>query len=290
MRLTKYEMQQGAGGPIGHVQGHKDSSVQQSKGRRPIITSRTNIELIAHRGWSTRFPENSFPAFSAAIAAGADQLEFDVRVSKDGIPFVIHDSTLDRTTDCTGKVAELSAQELKRANLLDPQGDRLLGLGIPTLYDVLTHFAGLVGLNIHIKGIDQGQTPLHLLSQYTPSPDRPFYIAGNRDVLGMALKICPHIPRCYVQARNSDASAVFQHASELGCERIQFFKGYYQPCHLQSAVEMGFVTNLYWADESGEAEEAVRGGVRALLTNDIGPIHMHLSKMGANTRAAGYWD
>lgn len=233
--------------------------------------------LIAHRGWSVRFPENSFPAFSAAIAAGADEIEFDVRVSKDGIPFVIHDTTVDRTTDGTGIVAELTASELRKLNLKDVDGKVLPGLTIPTLETVLANFAGQIGLNIHIKGMDVRATPLHLIASLTPFSYQPFYLAGDRKVLEAALEICPHVPRCLIQGRkDTNMDLVFQTASELLCERIQFFKGYYEIKDLHTCLEHGFIPNLYWADEPNEAEQAFQNGVIGLLTNDIGPIYQHL--------------
>ena len=235
--------------------------------------------LIAHRGWSTRFPENSLPAFAAAVAAGADELEFDVRVSADGVPFVIHDSTIDRTTDGTGKVADLTATELKRVNLKDENGKVIPGLSIPTLQEVLASFLGQVGLNIHIKALDERCTPLYLIQTITPFHYKSFYLAGSREVLEAALRICPHIPRCLIQGRkDTDLDKVFATAHDLWCERIQFFKGYYQEQDIQTCLEHGFIPNLYWADEPLEAERAFRSGVIGLLTNDIGPIRKHLIK------------
>lgn len=235
--------------------------------------------LIAHRGWSARFPENSIPAFAGAIAAGADEIEFDVRVSEDGIPFVIHDSTIDRTTDGSGRVDELTAAQLGQVNLKDATGEPLIGLGIPTLHQVLLSFTGQVGLNIHIKGMDQRCTPLHLISSITPPRNCSFYIAGNQEVLAAALETCPHIPRCFIQGRkDTDMGKVFQIAQELRCERIQFFKGYYEVQDLQACLDLGFITNLYWADEPGEAEQGFENGVIGLLTNEIGLLRKHLLK------------
>ena len=237
------------------------------------MDSQMKPHLIAHRGWSQRFPENSFPAFAAAVAAGADELEFDVRVSKDGIPFVIHDSTIDRTTDGSGSVSELTARELKRVNLKGLQGDVLLGLGIPTLQEVLATFGDAVSLNIHIKKLDQRRTPLHLIASLAPFVYKPLYIAGDREVLSAALEVCPHIPRCYIQGRTDiDLNVVFQTAGDLFCERIQFFKGYYEVADLRTCLEMGFIPNLYWVDEPGEAAQAIENGIFGLLTNDVGPI------------------
>src|SRR5262245_31578994 len=67
---------------------------------------------IAHRGGAKLRPENTLLAFAHAMACGVDAIECDVRLSRDGEPVVIHDETLDRTTDRTGPVAALPADEL----------------------------------------------------------------------------------------------------------------------------------------------------------------------------------
>jgi len=69
---------------------------------------------IAHRGASGTFPENTLSAFRAAIDAGVDMCELDVQLSRDGSVVVIHDETVERTTDGKGEVAELTIEELKR--------------------------------------------------------------------------------------------------------------------------------------------------------------------------------
>ena len=69
--------------------------------------------IIGHRGASVVALENTLPAFEAAIAAGADGIEFDVRLSSDGVPVIIHDDTLSRTHGVRRRVAELTAEELR---------------------------------------------------------------------------------------------------------------------------------------------------------------------------------
>lgn len=89
--------------------------------------------IIAHRGASGTCPENTLLAFDRALEYGADALELDVRLSADGVPVVIHDSTLERTTDGRGPVG---AWPLERLRALDAGG----GERIPTLADVLERY------------------------------------------------------------------------------------------------------------------------------------------------------
>ncbi len=102
------------------------------------------MKIIGHRGYSAKFPENTLMAFQGAIDAGADMIEFDVLLSKDHIPVVIHDDTLHRTTNGKGLVASLSLKELKKL-------DAGQGEAIPTLEEVLQLTQNKIPLHIEIK-------------------------------------------------------------------------------------------------------------------------------------------
>ena len=78
-----------------------------------ILEKKNRPWVIANRGYRSAFPENTISAFEAAIQVKADMIEFDVCLSRDRIPVVIHDKTLDRTTDGKGLVADFSLSELK---------------------------------------------------------------------------------------------------------------------------------------------------------------------------------
>ncbi len=99
-----------------------------------ILTDPSVRLVIAHRGASATFPENTGQAFREALCQGADALEFDVRCSADGVPVVIHDPTLDRTTHRRGRVSELTLEEIQRS---DAGG----GEGVPSLEQVLEAFS-----------------------------------------------------------------------------------------------------------------------------------------------------
>src|SRR5258705_4348638 len=92
--------------------------------------------LAAHRGGALLWPENSLLAFRNATALGADFIEFDVHLSRDGEVMVIHDATLDRTTTGAGPVRERSAAELKALRLKDRSG-AVTAETVPTLDEVV---------------------------------------------------------------------------------------------------------------------------------------------------------
>lgn len=95
--------------------------------------------LIAHRGYAARYPENTLPALQAAVDAGARWLEFDVQLSADRVPVLLHDTTLERTAGRAGAVFELTAQQLSAVAVSEPArfGGRFSGVTIPMLADVV---------------------------------------------------------------------------------------------------------------------------------------------------------
>ncbi|NIS60925.1 MAG: glycerophosphodiester phosphodiesterase [Proteobacteria bacterium] len=100
---------------------------------------------IAHRGASAYRPENTMEAFMEAITLGADSIEMDVRQTVDGHLVLIHDETVERTTDGTGAIAALTIKQVKTL-------DAGMGTRIPTLEEVFSHFVGdEVILNLEIK-------------------------------------------------------------------------------------------------------------------------------------------
>ena len=106
---------------------------------------------IAHRGASGRFPENTLCAFAAAITAGAAMCELDVHMTRDGTLTVIHDDTVDRTTDGKGAVAAMTLEEIKRLDAGVNFGAQFRGERVPTLEEVFTFVDGRCGLNVELK-------------------------------------------------------------------------------------------------------------------------------------------
>jgi glycerophosphoryl diester phosphodiesterase len=104
--------------------------------------------VVAHRGASIEQPENTIEAFAAAIDAGADAVEFDVRMTADGHAVVMHDPDVSRTTDGQGLVAEMTLDEIRT-------------LGVPTVGEALACLSGRAAADIEIKNLpgEPGFTP-----------------------------------------------------------------------------------------------------------------------------------
>jgi glycerophosphoryl diester phosphodiesterase len=115
--------------------------------------------VVAHRGASAEAPENTIEAFRRGVDAGADAVELDVHLTRDGQLAVIHDETLDRTTDRTGAIASLTMDEIRKADAgarfarPDDSGFPFAGKGhrVPTLPEVLEWLPDGIGLVVEIK-------------------------------------------------------------------------------------------------------------------------------------------
>lgn len=134
--------------------------------------------LFAHRGGSRIAPENTIEAFAAGLAGGADRLEMDVHATRDGHVVVLHDPTVDRTTDGRGAVRDMTLADLHRldagARFAGDAGDfpyRGRGVRVPTLAAVLEAFPG-VALNIEIKQDEPAieQAVLAVLDRFAARP------------------------------------------------------------------------------------------------------------------------
>lgn len=115
-------------------------------------TDLKHVLNIAHRGASGGYPENTLAAFAAAIEVGAAMCELDVHLTGDGVPVVIHDETIERTTDRKGAVAAMTLRELRKADAGIRFAAQFAGERIPTLEEVFRLTAGRCGLNIELKG------------------------------------------------------------------------------------------------------------------------------------------
>ncbi len=109
--------------------------------------------IFGHRGAAAHAPENTLPAFERALELGADGIELDVALSADGVPVVIHDDTLDRTTNGTGPVGACRLAELAALEAGYPArfGARFAGTRLPTLEDVFAQFGQQAVINVELK-------------------------------------------------------------------------------------------------------------------------------------------
>lgn len=156
------------------------------------------LHRVAHRGYCTVTPENTLPAFTAAVRAGATFVEFDVRVTADGVPVVIHDRTVDRTTSGSGQVWDLSYDQiatLDAGSWFDPG---FAGLRVPTLAETLDLLAPTEpGLLVEIKPPATLDEVKAVMAELTERDllDRSVVQSFDTDVLRKARDVVPEVRR-----------------------------------------------------------------------------------------------
>jgi glycerophosphoryl diester phosphodiesterase len=117
----------------------------------PAQTSR--VVVISHRGEHLRHPENTIPAFQAAVDAGADFFELDVRTTADGKLVLMHDAGVDRTTNGHGQVADMTFDEIRKLDAGIKMGSQFAGTKVPTYDEALEFARGKIGVYIDAKRI-----------------------------------------------------------------------------------------------------------------------------------------
>jgi len=114
---------------------------------------RGKLELVAHRGFASQYPENTFLALERAVDAGARHLEFDIHLTRDRVPVLLHDEGLERTADRNELIAEIDSSELSSYSVHEPArfGDRFSGEPIPRLSDVVAWLGGLPSVHSFVE-------------------------------------------------------------------------------------------------------------------------------------------
>lgn len=234
--------------------------------------------LCAHRGFNTAAPENSLPAFGAAVALGAPEIEFDLWETKDGEIVSIHDSKLDRVSDGTGYVWEYTLDELKKFNFGKGYNGVYDGLKILTFEEILRKFSSHVIMNIHIKSRDN-KGPLRddylkkiisLIDIYD-CEKYIYFMSGNDFVLKQLGRLAPHLRRCVGGGDAKDF--VVERAIEMGCEKVQFFLEHISKDKVELAHKHGIICNAFYADTVERAEMYLDIGIDCILTNDYQRIY-----------------
>jgi len=133
------------------------------------------IKVVGHRGSVKFAPENTIPAFEAAIRYGADLVEMDIRETKDGELVIMHDGKVDRTTNGSGKVADLTLAEIKNLDAGSWFGSEFTGVKVPTFKEVLKIIRGRALPDIDFKA---------------GSPDKLIKILKEEDLLGKVTLYC----------------------------------------------------------------------------------------------------
>ncbi len=221
--------------------------------------------FCAHRGVSALMPENTLPAFAAALALGADEIEFDVRLTKDAQMIVSHDGTLDRISDGKGNLQDLTLRELKELNIGVKQGWKV---PFCTPEEVFEQLANKIVFNIHLKEHGEDGLLIRKLEQLVQKYDayQSVYFAASPAELEWMQKIAPDIERAAIQLP-WDKIGIFDMAEQYACSRVQFWNGMFDEELIERLHDRGIRCNHFFADCREDYEKYFEMGVDTLLTN-----------------------
>jgi glycerophosphoryl diester phosphodiesterase len=223
----------------------------------------------AHRGASARAPENTLVAFRAAEAAGADGIELDVHLSADGVPVVIHDATLERTTSGRGAVGDRSAAQLQQLDAGSRFSPAFAGERLPTLEEVFVWAGDRLRLNVEIKDAAAGRAVPELLSRYPAV--RALVSSFDHDLLEALRARNRDLPLAFLVDRRFWRGAVAR-AAACRAESLHPRQDLVSPALLAACRAAGLAVAPWTVDDPQRALRLRELGCAGLFTNDPGRI------------------
>ncbi len=234
--------------------------------------------IAAHRGASTSHPENTLPAFREAIRLGAHQIELDVYLTKDKQLVVMHDATVDRTTNGTGKIADLTLAQVKQLDAGSWKGPQFAGERVPTLEEALAIMPENVWLNLHLKGDAELGAAVARQVVRTRRTHQAFVAASGAAAQG-AQGVCPEILVCNMDRRASYT----QYAGETiarGADFIQLFKKLAPPQDMAALTAARVRINYCCTNDPESLEDLYAAGVEFVLVDDVAAMIRAANRLG----------
>lgn len=242
--------------------------------------------IIAHRGASALTPENTLAAFKRAIDDGAEGIEFDVRLAKDGVDVVIHDSTIERTGRKKGRVSDLSAAELGKldvgswfneryADLADPAYSTQRVSTLADTLDFLKDFPGLIYVELKCKDSEVIRLSEAVCKVITASPLFPQIIVKSfkLGVIPAIKSLCPGVataalfaPKIMTILRKE--KHLVKIAEEFGADQISMHYSLISRKLMKRIEKKEIPVTIWTADNPIWIKRALELGLRAIITND----------------------
>jgi glycerophosphoryl diester phosphodiesterase len=236
--------------------------------------------VIAHRGDSARRPENTLASFASALEAGAEIVEFDVHLTRDRHVVVVHDPTVDRTTDGAGRVQDLTLAELRRLSAGYPSrfGDEYRGERIPTLSEVLGLIRGRAIGMIEIKydavtDDAEGGIEAHTVAEVRKAgmEQKVALISFSRVALLRCRELAPAIPRGHLFHR-AEVGEVLAGAREVACNLVLPEKSMLSVELRDRAREAGIKVASWVIDDPAELAALARFDLYGIGSNRPGEM------------------
>ncbi len=248
------------------------------------MTTAKHILIEAHRGDSASAPENTLAAFRRAVELGVPSVELDVHPARDGTLVVIHDDTVDRTTDGTGAVSDKTLDELRCLDAGSWFGSQFAGERIPTLAEVLELLApSATGLNIEIKASrDTGvaETLVRLLRRFDRERE---YVVSSFDL--SALLQVRAIAPAVTLALIGHGPEILPLARQYGLPWIHSFHKTLDARVIEETHANGMHVNVWTVDDPAQMAYWQELGVDKLCTNQPAVMLAALADWSSPRRA-----
>jgi glycerophosphoryl diester phosphodiesterase len=235
-------------------------------------------KIIAHRGGGTLAPENTLAAMRCGLSHGFRAVEFDVMLSVDGVPVLMHDPTFGRTIAGSGSVAESTAGELAEMDAGSWFDPRFAGEKVPTFRQVIDFcHANGIWMNVEIKpapgfAVETGRAAAQLLKEWFDSRQNtggmmPLFSSFSTDALLAAKEVAPEIPRGFLIGTVPDDWQTI--LSDLGAIALHTNHKHLTPVQAQTIKDAGVGLFCYTVNEPERAREILSWGVDAFCTDRI---------------------
>lgn len=241
------------------------------------------IMVMGHRGACAVFPENTILSFSKALEFGIDIIEFDINLSKDKIPMIIHDAKLDRTADGRGSVADFSAEELKRFDAGVKKGEIYKGERIPTLDEVLDLLEDYpaVLLNIEIKGSSKESTAITIdILRKRRFVERSYLACFDAAILHYIKEIAPDIKTQGFPAKCMGNFAEGANGTYSKMDYVGIPKDGFLPEMPEFFRNMNIIPGIWCIDDRETALKFIDTGIEIITSNSPDVIIDVLKEQG----------
>jgi glycerophosphoryl diester phosphodiesterase len=234
--------------------------------RRPVEAPPKRTLIVGHRGNPEAAPENTIASILSAFAVGADFAEVDVRVSRDGVPVIFHDETLERTTNGRGALADHTLAQLKALDAGAWKGAAFAGERIPTLVEALqaAHGKGRLFLDVPVPGL--GAILANALHATGVSPRDAIVATWDAD---QRRDIAAHLPGATIV--HSEGAPPVGDGGFIAAQRAggvhDFDVGNWSPPFVREAHAAGFRVWAYTINDAQAMRALVRNGIDAFETD-----------------------
>lgn len=235
-------------------------------------------ELIctAHRGASFDNAENTLPAFQQAVDCSADFIEFDLRMTADGVPVVLHDQTIDRTSNGFGKPEDHDLKELKKFNFsFFRHGTRLEQplypeLQIPTFEEVLQNFRDKACMNIQTYASLSGMKEICRLYVEYDMFDRGYLTIASQEIADFVRSYSKEIQICLTPGWMERAMPEnLKKCADFGCQFVQPVIESVTRETFDTCQKLGLRANVFFSDSPEEVKTLSGIGLNGIMTNRI---------------------